>query len=688
MLLPPYTGPFGPDERRHLLRRTLFGVTKADLDFFQNKNLTQTVADLLALLPGATPDPPKRWVDAYLQNGDLNTPPGTTPCKKDAQGNVIQAYYQHAGPTGNANTTWVDRGPVNQFGTYLDWSVSAWWIGLMTHQPRSIREKMTLFLHNLIPVKVCSQSLFTYHYCKLIRDYALGNYKELVEKMVLEPIMLNYLNGNKSFYSSTETPNENFARELLELFTVGKPSATDGSSYSEDDVRAIAKVLSGWVIRSYDLSGNGHDWINAADDPDEYNNGTQPKRVLFLPHKHYQAGVTLSLYFGGGISMEKGTGGVVKGGSQTTLSTGGVTKGGDANTNNQPYIPPLTTPDEAGAKLRIRKLIDIIFSRDDVAKHIVRKLYRFFVYGFADADLCQPQQLGDTVESVIISPLAKTLKDNNYELRPVLIELFKSAHFFEQSQRGCLIKNPFDFVIGSLRSFEINNQVPQIFDADGTTLNLARIDNSKCLARYRFYSLMGAVTQQTGFHLFNPPNVAGAPAYHMAFIYHRDWITSAVYLNERRKFLNTWIYNSAQYGHSKITRLMPNDKWKIDNSGFDTTSTSQTIPPRLDDFIFKTDFLGITRRLVGTNADISFDAFINTIFDHFLAIRPMLDATKLGVVKTLLAFSHWGDANEADTWAYYLANYTNPSAGPFQFGTKLRTFYWEYVLNTPDYHLM
>lgn len=567
----------------------------------------------------------------------------------------------------------MNRGPVNQYGSYLDSSVSAWWIGLMTHQSRRIREKMTLFLHNLIPVKVCSEPLYTYHYCQLIRQYALGNYKELVEKMVLEPIMLNYLNGNKSFYSATERPNENFARELLELFTVGKASATDGTSYSEEDVKAIAHVLSGWVIRSYDMSGNGYDWINAVD-PDEYNNGTQPKRVLFLPNKHYGDGVTLSTYFGGGIITQKAAIG-----------------GADTNLNNQPYIPPLTTSDEAGAKLRIRKLIDIIFRHDDVAKHIVRKLYRFFVYGFTEATLCLPQQLGDTVESVIITPLAKTLKDNNYELRPVLAELLKSAHFFEQSQRGCLIKNPFDFVVGSLRSFEVNNQVPQLFDADGTTLNLTKIDNSKCLARYRFYSLMDGVTMQTGFHLFNPPNVAGAPAYHMAFIYHRDWITSAVYLNERRKFLRTWIHNTPDYQASQIDRLMPGDNWKTDNSGFDRTSTSQTVPPRLDDFIFKTDFLDLTRRLVGANPDISFDAFINTIFDHFLAVRPVLDAAKLSIVQPLLAYSHWGDTNHPDTWAYYIANYMTPSAlsNPlFTFGVRLRNFYWDYILNTAEYHLM
>lgn len=73
MPLPIYSGTFGPDERRHLLRRTLFGVTKSDIDFFQNKNLSQMVTALLDSEPA--PTAPNRWVDAYKNNGDTNTPP-------------------------------------------------------------------------------------------------------------------------------------------------------------------------------------------------------------------------------------------------------------------------------------------------------------------------------------------------------------------------------------------------------------------------------------------------------------------------------------------------------------------------------------------------------------------------------------------------------------------------------------
>ncbi len=114
-----------------------------------------------------------------------------------------------------------------------------------------LREKMTLWLHNLLVVQYMDAGMApaTWPYLDLLRKRALGNYKTLVEEIGLEPAMLLYLNGDGSRGDRpTEPPNENYARELMELFTMGQ-TAPDGSlNYTEADVKAAARALSGWQV--------------------------------------------------------------------------------------------------------------------------------------------------------------------------------------------------------------------------------------------------------------------------------------------------------------------------------------------------------------------------------------------------------------------------------------------------------
>jgi uncharacterized protein (DUF1800 family) len=76
----------------------------------------------------------------------------------------------------------------------------------------------------------------------LIRQYALGNFKSMVRDITLDPAMLRYLNG---YLNLASAPDENYARELMELFTLGKGP---DSNYTESDVREAAKVLTGWTV--------------------------------------------------------------------------------------------------------------------------------------------------------------------------------------------------------------------------------------------------------------------------------------------------------------------------------------------------------------------------------------------------------------------------------------------------------
>jgi hypothetical protein len=121
--LQPYTGSFGAPELRHLLRRTLFGATKADMAHFSGKSVTQVVNELLN--PTAPlPAPP---VKEYVVSATTLVP----------DNNIV------------AGTTWV--GDINNDGTIASYrraSFKKWWVGNLINQDRSIREKMTLFWHN------------------------------------------------------------------------------------------------------------------------------------------------------------------------------------------------------------------------------------------------------------------------------------------------------------------------------------------------------------------------------------------------------------------------------------------------------------------------------------------------------------------------------------------------------------
>lgn len=121
-------------------------------------------------------------------------------------------------------------------------SVRAWWLRQMLDSGRSIREKMTLFWHNHIPIQF-SEALFgsmLYRYTNVLRDNSLGNFKTMMRAITLDPAMLFYLNG---YLNSKFAPDENYAREIQELFVIGKDLP---DHFTEDDVKAAARLLTGW----------------------------------------------------------------------------------------------------------------------------------------------------------------------------------------------------------------------------------------------------------------------------------------------------------------------------------------------------------------------------------------------------------------------------------------------------------
>ncbi|MEN0003142.1 MAG: DUF1800 domain-containing protein [Bacteroidota bacterium] len=107
------------------------------------------------------------------------------------------------------------------------------------------RSKMALFWHNHFVTREedydCNAYMWSYY--ALLHQYAFGNFRTFVEEMGLNPAMLIFLNGN---FNIASEPNENYARELLELFTMG-----ESNGYSQNDIVEVARALTGWQINMY-----------------------------------------------------------------------------------------------------------------------------------------------------------------------------------------------------------------------------------------------------------------------------------------------------------------------------------------------------------------------------------------------------------------------------------------------------
>ncbi|AFK05172.1 protein of unknown function DUF1800 [Emticicia oligotrophica DSM 17448] len=226
-----YGGEWGIPQITHLLKRTMFGASPEDIAYFQKKTLSETIEELLS--PQTPPEPPLN----FYNTNDY----------KDPQGILL-------------GETWVNA-------IYGDGTVNAkrrasykyWWLMQMANQKRSIHEKMVLFWHNHFATETADvdDARFAYIHNTVLRKFALGNFKEFVKQITLDPAMLRYLNGR---FNSKNAPDENYGRELQELFTVGKGP---NSKYTEDDVKAAARVLTGIGINNdkkvYNLNVTNHD---------------------------------------------------------------------------------------------------------------------------------------------------------------------------------------------------------------------------------------------------------------------------------------------------------------------------------------------------------------------------------------------------------------------------------------------
>ena len=153
-------------------------------------------------------------------------------------------------------------------GDYVDFdsldSIKKWWLYRMSHSPRPLEEKMTLFWHGHFATanyKV-DHPHWMWQQNETFRAHALGNFRTLLGAVSRDPAMLVWLDGGEN---RRGRPNENYGRELMELFTLGV-----GGGYSETDVKEAARAFTGWQF--------DHDTALFTFRPDQHDDG--PKTFL------------------------------------------------------------------------------------------------------------------------------------------------------------------------------------------------------------------------------------------------------------------------------------------------------------------------------------------------------------------------------------------------------------------------
>jgi uncharacterized protein (DUF1800 family) len=203
--------PLGPDRARRLLTRVGFAPSPAEVAAWADLPHAAAVDRLLAGgdSRAATPDP--WWVD------EKPVPPRQLRAQDEAGRRARQAQFRYA------------------------LQLRGWWLQEMASSPDPLTERMTLFWHNHFvsaQPKVPYAQLM-YRQNVLLRRHALGNFRSLLHAVARDPAMLIYLD---TAVNRRDAPNENFAREVMELFTLGE------GNYAESDVKEAARAFSGWSL--------------------------------------------------------------------------------------------------------------------------------------------------------------------------------------------------------------------------------------------------------------------------------------------------------------------------------------------------------------------------------------------------------------------------------------------------------
>jgi len=481
------TGVLGRKRAAHLLRRSTFGPTIPQIDQFAALTAPQAMT-LLLDDSAADPLPP---IDPLI--GSTWVDPSSPSTARAGEGNSEQDEL---------------------FGYF-----QAWHMDVMRQAPPTLKERITWFLHTHLPARwtEINQSEAIYYQNCLYRHYAYGSFKELFKKVCVDNAMLRYLDG---YSNKKNSPNENFAREMFELYSIGKgPQIAEGdyTNYTEDDVKAATRVLTGWEL------DENYSFL----DPD-----------TDLPAGKMQS------HLAGDMTTELAT-------EHDPENKTFTDKFGATVISSATVVEGFSTVEAAYGELD--EMIEMIFAQQETGRFIARKLYRYFVYHF----------ITEEAETDIIEPLAQILMDNEFSIQAVLDVLLKSEHFYdlddalvENDNVGALIKSPVDLFTGLFRAFEL--QFPDRATETAT-----------------FYGDMAYVVSKLvdqGLNFYEPFEVAGYPAYHQIPGFNRNWITT--YALAHRYQAGGILMKTLEQSSDRSFRLDIVDWVENGNHGIDPRDTS------------------------------------------------------------------------------------------------------------------
>lgn len=381
---------FGETQARHLLNRAGFGGRPDEVRALAEKGLDAAVDSLVNF---HTIDVPPVRADAFDRDivqplsDDEREALRRARTERDEQ--AIERYRMRIEAQQRA-----DRRQLAQ--------MKQWWMRRFVESPRPLEEKLTLFWHSHFATayRGIEDSYHLFLQNQLFRAHAAGNFADLCYGIIRDPAMLRYLNNDRN---RRRAPNENLARELMELFTLG-----EGNGYTEDDIKEGARALTGYTFQDDDFIFR-RDWHDSG----------------------------LKRLFG-----ETGT-----------------LDGDD--------------------------FVRLILKQPAASQFICMKLYRYFVND-------QPLPLKADAQAVVLE-MARLLRRNGGELRPVFKALFRSRHFYEMRHVGGMIKSPVQLLVQTVR-----------------TLNLSASDIRPLVNQ----------SARLGQNLFHPPSVKGWEV-------GRAWITTS-----------------------------------------------------------------------------------------------------------------------------------------------------------------
>ncbi len=213
-------------DARHMLRRLGYQATPAELTKAMGMTAKEVIQHLLQSENYATPEAPEWETFEQLTRAELAE---LSPAEREAYQRMVNQVVQRNRAL--LQTWWMHKLANSSLDDQSTQEAPVY---------NPLREKMTFFFHNLYAneLAVVNSPVYMHNQNVTFRAHAFGNGKSLARAMVSDPAMLRYLNGNQN---TKGRPNENFAREILELFTLGE------GNYSEFDIVEAARAFTGWV---------------------------------------------------------------------------------------------------------------------------------------------------------------------------------------------------------------------------------------------------------------------------------------------------------------------------------------------------------------------------------------------------------------------------------------------------------